>query len=123
MGKDTRNTYFDIIILSVGIFWVASLYLCTSATAKVGTYHNTTFKWIDGLPENSEACLGGIKIVEVAGVSLGNDYSAKISFLAKSDAKIPTDTLIANRTRDMFASKHVTPASGTEVLSVDLMFS
>ena len=61
-----------------------------------------------------EVRIAGIKIGEVTGMRLGNDFSATVDMELSSGVQIPSDTSAAIHTEGLFGSKFIVLEPGAE---------
>ncbi|MEK9755112.1 MAG: MlaD family protein [Rhodospirillaceae bacterium] len=72
------------------------------------------FNKVDGLVAGSAVRLGGIKIGEVASMTLDSQYRAVVTFAIDPGVPLPTDTSAAIHTDGLFGGKFVVLEPGAE---------
>jgi len=82
--------------------------------AASGYIVRASFNKIDGLNAGDAVRLAGIKIGEVAGMRLGDQYSAVVDLRIDSPVELPTDTSAAIHTDGLFGAKHIVLVPGAE---------
>ena len=114
MAEDLRNILIGA--LTMVAFLIVTVFSFSSGPANTsgGIFLAAQFNDIDGLDAGTEVRMGGIKIGEVMGVGLREDYSAEAIIRIEAKILIPTDTSVAIHTDGIFGGKFVTLEPGAE---------
>ena len=79
-----------------------------ASEATSGTYPvNATFNRVDGLKEDGEVRLGGIRVGFIERQRLDSDYQAVVTMQIDGGTKLPMDTSAAIHTDGLFGDKYI----------------
>lgn len=118
MKADAREITFGAATLAASGLLLAVIYgggeKVREKAANADYLVNATFNHIDGLADDGDVTLGGIKIGAVDSQKLDGDYRAVLALKIDSGIKLPKDTSAAIHTNGLFGSKYVVLEPGGE---------
>ena len=114
MPEDTRNIIVGAVALTVLLLAGAFSFSSGAVGALDGLFLKAQFNRVNGLAIGTEVRMGGIKIGEVSGIKLKEDYSAEATLRITKNLRIPIDTSVAIHTGSLFGTKCVTLEPGAE---------
>ena len=115
MHEDTRNILVGAVTV-IALVWVGVLSFSSSKIegGGSGTTIHAIFNRIDGLQVGDEVRIAGIKIGQVTGMRLDDQFAATVDMNIETDAVLPIDTSAAIHTEGLFGSKFIMLEAGAE---------
>jgi phospholipid/cholesterol/gamma-HCH transport system substrate-binding protein len=107
----------------VGLFVLAGLAALAYLSLSIGgvSYSGpkgfmliANFDEIGGLKPRAPVVISGVKVGEVAGIDLNDDYRAKVTFNLNPTLKLPTDTIASIVTSGVLGDRYVSLQPGGE---------
>lgn len=117
MGKENREIWIGAV--AVGLFALLLGFMNQGLHAVDGPGSSSIrvigkFNKIDGLTEGSDVRLGGVKVGQVASMSLDDQFRAVVAVDINKKFKFPKDTSAAIHTDGLFGGKFVVLEPGAE---------
>ncbi len=117
MSREIREIIIGAVTIAAlagVLFFMQARHSMTSAAAGTDLVVTAKFNKVDGLVEDSDVRLGGIKIGRVSAMRLDDQFRAVVTFTITDDVKLPTDTSASIHTDGLFGSKFVVLEPGAE---------
>jgi phospholipid/cholesterol/gamma-HCH transport system substrate-binding protein len=115
MREEARHILFGVAtLIALAVLGAVTFGGKKIEAAASGYIVRASFNKIDGLNPGDAVRLAGIKIGEVAGMRLGDQYAAVVDLRIDSPVELPTDTSAAIHTDGLFGAKHVVLVPGAE---------
>ncbi len=115
MHEDTRNILVGAVTV-IALVWIGVLSFSSSKIegGGSGTTIHAIFNRIDGLQVGDEVRIAGIKIGQVTGMRLDDQFAATVDMNIETDAELPIDTSAAIHTEGLLGAKFIMLETGAE---------
>ena len=113
MRNDTVETLIGAIVVVVAIFFLVFAYRSTGAAAVAGYELTARMSRVDGIVLGTDVKLSGIKVGEVAALTLDpKDYLVIVHMKIHDDVKIPDDSSLMVTSSGLLGSSYLSIAPG-----------
>ena len=113
MRNDTVETLIGAIVVVVAIFFLVFAYRSTGAAAVAGYELTARMSRVDGIVLGTDVKLSGIKVGEVAALTLDpKDYLVIVHMKIHDDVMIPDDSSLMVTSSGLLGSSYLSIAPG-----------
>ena len=113
MRNDTVETLIGAIVVVVAIFFLVFAYRSTGAAAVAGYELTARMSRVDGIVLGTDVKLSGIKVGEVAALTLDpKDYLVIVHIKIHDEVKVPDDSSLMVTSSGLLGSSYLSIAPG-----------
>jgi phospholipid/cholesterol/gamma-HCH transport system substrate-binding protein len=117
----TRNWVESIVgavVLAVAVWFLAYSYQSASTSGSGGSYELVgRFSGVDGVPVGADVRISGIKVGQVADMSLNQQtYQAEVRLSISNNTAIPVDSTLAVKSESLLGGRYLAIAPGADDL-------